>query len=416
MRQKGKRYRLLGKMIGLCAGFSLLFATILVPGQALADKQLAGPLRFDFGPGSVATGYTQVTAKDAYTPERGYGFTDLSKVKEEDRGGNDAIRSDFVRVQGSSFVVNLPPADYTLSLIAGDTDGSTDITVKAESIVKVEPTTKTAGQFVEATFELALIDGQLELYFSGNDPKINALVITPKETRTQSDHPSVYLAGDSTVQTYKASMKPQAGWGQMIAPFFTDETTFVNRSIGGRSTKTFLVQGRLDDILRTIRPGDYLLIQFGHNDAAINNQERYVSPADYKVYLKTYIQGATQRGATPVLITPVGRRDYDAASASYRISFPEYVQAMKETASETGVALVDLSQLSVAYYNTLGPEGTLPLFLHLEPGVYPAFPDGVKDDTHFQEYGAEQIARLVAQGVRELNIPLSSYVRTNNSP
>ncbi|MGG1617443.1 rhamnogalacturonan acetylesterase [Paenibacillus sp. NRS-1781] len=403
-------------MIGLCAGFSLVLATIIVPGQALADKQLTGPLRFDFGPGSLAEGYTQVTANDAYTPERGYGFTDLSKVKEKDRGGNDAIRSDFVRVQGSSFVVNLPLADYTLSLIAGDTDGSTDITVKAESIVKVEPTAKTAGQFVEATFELALIDGQLELYFSGNDPKINALVITPKETRTQSEHPSVYLAGDSTVQTYKASMKPQAGWGQMLAPFFTDETTFVNRSIGGRSTKTFLIQGRLDDILRTIRPGDYLLIQFGHNDAAINNQERYVSPADYKVYLKTYIQGATQRGATPVLITPVGRRDYDAASASYRISFPEYVQAMKETASETGVALVDLCQLSVAYYNTLGPEGTIPLFLHLEPGVYPAFPDGVKDDTHFQEYGAEQIARLVAQGVRELNIPLSSYVRTNTSP
>lgn len=416
MRQKGKRHRLLGKMIGLCAGFSLVLATIIVPGQALADKQLTGPLRFDFGPGSLAEGYTQVTANDAYTPERGYGFTDLSKVKEKDRGGNDAIRSDFVRVQGSSFVVNLPLADYTLSLIAGDTDGSTDITVKAESIVKVEPTAKTAGQFVEATFELALIDGQLELYFSGNDPKINALVITPKETRTQSEHPSVYLAGDSTVQTYKASMKPQAGWGQMLAPFFTDETTFVNRSIGGRSTKTFLIQGRLDDILRTIRPGDYLLIQFGHNDAAINNQERYVSPADYKVYLKTYIQGATQRGATPVLITPVGRRDYDAASASYRISFPEYVQAMKETASETGVALVDLCQLSVAYYNTLGPEGTIPLFLHLEPGVYPAFPDGVKDDTHFQEYGAEQIARLVAQGVRELNIPLSSYVRTNTSP
>lgn len=175
-----------------------------------------------------------------------------------------------------------------------------------------------------------------------------------------------------------------------------------------------MVQGRLDDILRNIRPGDYLFIQFGHNDAAINNQERYVSPADYKVYLKTYIQGATQRGAIPVLITPVGRRDYDAASASFRISFPEYVQAMKETASETGVALINLSQLSVAYYDTLGLEGTLPLFLHLEPGVFPAFPDGVKDDTHFQEYGAEQIARLVVQGVRDLNIPLSSNVKTEN--
>lgn len=88
---------------------------------------------------------------------------------------------------------------------------------------------------------------------------------------------------------------------------------------------------------------------------------------------------------------------------------------MKETASETNVALVDLSRLSVAYYDTLGLEGTLPLFLHVEPGVYPAFPDGVKDDTHFQEYGAEQIARLVAQGIRELNIPLSSYVQVEDS-
>lgn len=148
------------------------------------------------------------------------------------------------------------------------------------------------------SFDIALVDGQMNLVFSGMKPNINALVITKQPNRPANELPTVYIAGDSTVQTYDPYWIPQAGWGQMIPDFFSEEVTFKNQAIGGRSSKSFIVEGRLDEVLRKIQPGDYFLIQFGHNDATISVPDRYASPADYKNYLKTYVEGARQRGAT----------------------------------------------------------------------------------------------------------------------
>ncbi len=388
----------------------LLSSVPVFPHQANAEEFEVK--KFDFGTetGPVMEGYTKVTPETGYTAESKYGFADPSKVTAFDRTGSDPLKSDYITTIETSFNVDLPKGDYSVTVISGDEQEATEIGVKAESIQKIQNTSIQSGQYIERTFEIALIDGQLTIEFTGSAPKLNGLIIEKLPERTAGEHPTVFMAGDSTVQTYDEYWRPEAGWGQMISRFFSSELAFDNHAIGGRSTKTFYNEGRLDTILRNIKPNDYLLIQFGHNDATISRPERYTSVPDYKEYLRTYVNGTRQRGAEAILVTPVGRRDFNADTGKFNVSFPEYVQGMKEVAEELDVPLVDLSSLSVAYYDSIGPEGTLSVFLHTEPGMYPAFPNGSQDNTHFQEYGAIQIARLLSGGIKELEIPLSSYV------
>lgn len=370
------------------------------------------PLKLDFGPGEVAGGYFGIRSAVTYSPEWKYGFTNPSAVSSGNSGMGDALKSDYLMPVDTSFNLDLPNGDYSIAVTAGDAAGATELAVLVEGMTatKIALTSKASGEFLEQTFEVALVDGQLNMAFSGSAPKINGIVINRLPERTAAEKPTVYIASDSTVQTYDPYWKPQAGWGQMIPKYFSTDVTFSNQAIGGRSSKSFLEQGRLDNILRSVKPNDYFLIQFGHNDATISNPERYASPADYKNYLRTYIEGTRQRHANPILVTPVGRRDYNAATGIFNVSFPQYVDAMKELAAEQNVPLVDLSTLSREYYDSIGQEGTLAVFLHVPAGVYTAFPNGSADNTHFQEYGAVQIARLLAGGIKELGLPLSAYV------
>lgn len=376
------------------------------------------PLKFDFGPGQVADGYLGVRAPFAYSPELHYGFADPSRVGAGDAGTGDPLKSDYLMPKDTTFNVDLPSGDYAVTVTAGDANGASETAVSVEgmTVPKIALTSKPAGEYLEQTFEVALVDGQLNLAFAGSAPKIAGIAISKLPERTAGDKPTVYIAGDSTVQTYDPYWQPQAGWGQMIPRFFSPDISFSNQAIGGRSSKSFLLEGRLDSILRSIRPGDYFLIQFGHNDATVSIPERYASPSDYKMYLRTYIEGARQRGASPILVTPVGRRDYNPDTGLFNVSFPEYVNAMKELAAEMDVPLVDLSTLSREYYDTIGPEGTLAVFLHVPAGIYTAFPSGSADNTHFQEYGAIQIARLLSGGIKQLDLPLASYVTDAEPP
>ncbi|MCR2805647.1 rhamnogalacturonan acetylesterase [Paenibacillus soyae] len=207
---------------------------------------------------------------------------------------------------------------------------------------------------------------------------------------------SVFLAGDSTVQTYEPEHAPQAGWGQFIAEYFPDEVRFVNRAIGGRSSKTFVGEGRLNAILEEMREGDYLFVQMGHNDSTKSRPERYTDPyTDYRSYLKLYIEGARGRGAIPVLITPVGR--LHAENGVFLNDFPDYCHAMKQLAAEEEVFLIDLMSRSLDEYASVGVEEARSYFMVSVNGT---------DHTHFTETGAERIARLVAEEVKKLPIDL----------
>jgi lysophospholipase L1-like esterase len=227
--------------------------------------------------------------------------------------------------------------------------------------------------------------------------------------------PVVYLAGDSTVMSYGSGNYPQQGWGGKMQSLFTSGLTFNNRAIGGRSSKSFVDEGRLASILGVIKPGDYLFVQFGHNDG-YSDLRLHTDPfTTYKIYLAMYIDLSRQYGAIPVLVTPMGRRRYDS-TGRFINDFVDRSTAMKQLAAEKSVPLIDLNAKSIAFYNAIGVAATTDVFLWLAANQYPKFPNGVSDGTHFQEYGAGQLARLVVQGIEENRLGIRSLIGAVNYP
>ncbi|MFF3843692.1 rhamnogalacturonan acetylesterase [Streptomyces sp. NPDC002328] len=213
---------------------------------------------------------------------------------------------------------------------------------------------------------------------------------------------TVYLAGDSTAAQKFADAAPETGWG-MALPFFLREGLAVaNHAVNGRSSKSFVDEGRLDALLASIRPGDLLLIQFAHNDEKTTDPTRYTEPwTTYQDYLRLYVDGARARGARPVLLTPVERRRFDAAGNAVP-SHGEYPAAMRALAEEEGVALLDLQALSLALWQELGVEGTKTYFNWTETE---------QDNTHFNPPGAIALARLVAAGLARRRVLARRDVR-----
>lgn len=377
-----------------------------VPEPTFPDS---GSLTLDLGPGRAAEGAVALRPGSPYTAQSRVGFVDLEEVTPRHRG-QDPLSGDLLTVGDTELVADLPAGDYTVSVVVGDPEAATDLAITAEQMQKVEPTQLAAGETRELTFDLALVDEQLNLEFSGEAANVSSLTITAQEDREAAETPTAYITGDSTVQTYADAYAPQAGWGQMLGRYLDDGVVVANHAIGGRSSKNFISQGRLDTVLREIRPGDTLYVQFGHNDNTYGVDDRYAAPADYRNYLRTYVEGARQRGATPILVTPVSRRDFDPATGEFNVSFPEYVEQATALAEETGTPLVDLSASSREYLDEIGPEEAKSVFLWVPAGIYPNRPDGTQDDTHFQEYGAIQMARLVAEDTAALDVSLAEHV------
>ncbi len=221
---------------------------------------------------------------------------------------------------------------------------------------------------------------------------------------------SVYLAGDSTVSNYPSKEAPRAGWGQVLHKYFTNNVIVKNDAISGRSSKSFIDEGALKKILNQIKPNDYLLIQFGHNDEKKNDSARYTNPdTTFKSYLKQYIDGARKHKAIPILITPVARRDFDK-NGKIVATHGKYPQAMKDLGKEENVPVIDLSTISQAYFGSLGAEKTKSIFLYLKPGYNKNYPKGAGDDTHFQENGANAVAKIIINELKKSNIGLKNYI------
>ncbi|MBZ9642160.1 rhamnogalacturonan acetylesterase [Streptomyces sp. PSKA30] len=199
---------------------------------------------------------------------------------------------------------------------------------------------------------------------------------------------TLYIAGDSTAAQKYADAAPETGWG-MALPFFLHKGRPVsNHAVNGRSSKSFVDEGRLDVILAVIRPGDFLLVQFAHNDEKVTDPARYTEPwTTYQDYLRLYVDGARARGARPVLVTPVERRRFDAGGNAVP-SHGDYPAAMRALAEEEGVALLDVQALSLGLWQELGVEGTKAYF---------NWTATEQDNTHFNPPGAIAVARLVAR-------------------
>ncbi|WP_308301751.1 rhamnogalacturonan acetylesterase [Neobacillus cucumis] len=240
----------------------------------------------------------------------------------------------------------------------------------------------------------------------------NKSVATPKPAMAQqAPKPvTIYLAGDSTVSDYPSSLFPRSGWGQVLPTMLDQQVTIRNFAKRGRSSKSFINEGRLNWILNSIQKGDYLFIQFGHNDEKVKYPNLHTNPnTTYKSYLKHYIDGARKKGAIPILVTPVQRMSFSSDGRALN-THGRYPAAMKALAKEENVPVIDLASKSRRLYQQLGSVDTKRLFLWLKAGKYPNYPQGVKDPTHFQEYGAEQIAKLVIEGIEELHLPLENHI------
>ncbi|BFP54482.1 rhamnogalacturonan acetylesterase [Streptomyces sp. CMC78] len=210
---------------------------------------------------------------------------------------------------------------------------------------------------------------------------------------------TLHIAGDSTAATKSADAAPETGWGMALPFFLARHLRVANHAVNGRSSKSFIDEGRLAALLGGVRPGDLLLIQFGHNDEKTEDPARGTDPATtYRAYLREYVRGARARRARPVLLTSVERRRF-GPDGTARPTHGEYPAAMRALAAEEGVPLLDIQALSLARWQRLGPDGTLPLFLWLKPGESPNHPDGAQDNTHFRPPGAVETARMTARAL-----------------
>lgn len=232
---------------------------------------------------------------------------------------------------------------------------------------------------------------------------------------------SIFLIGDSTVADYTLDSGymekkfPLNGWGQVFQSFFvedslakvknlihSDRVIILDKARGGRSTRTFFEEGRWAAVYNALKKNDVVMMQFGHNDAAVDKPERYVNITGYKEYLRLYVNQTREKGAIPILITPVNR-NYPWKDGKLSNVHGEYPNAVKEVSKELNVKLIDLTQLSIDAFTTKGQAVvTDKYFMNFEKGLYPGYPDGQKDNTHFQKEGAIAVAQLVFNAMKGL--------------
>jgi len=217
---------------------------------------------------------------------------------------------------------------------------------------------------------------------------------------------TIYLAGDSTVANCPIHEAPMAGWGQTFHEFFQENILIINKAMGGRSSNSFIEEGRLEAIMNEILPDDFLFIQFGHNDQKSYGTDPFTT---FQSNLTEYITGARAKGAYPILITPVHRRKFNE-DGILENTLGEYPEAMMELAEKLDVPLIDLWSKTRKLYEELGVEGSKKLFTIFAPNEQPNYPDGIIDNTHFSEHGAKEVGRLVIEGIRDLRLPIEKYI------
>ncbi len=374
---------------------ALLCSVVLAAG---ADRW-----RFSFGGGNAADGFIAVTPATGYTAERGYGFDLGSSPNSTDRD-----------VGAFYFSVALPEGNYNVTLTLGDVASESVTTVKSESRrLALENVRTTPGKRETRTFTVNVRtpritgdtsvrlkerergvphwDDKLTLEFSGARPRVSALEIVPATNAI-----TVFLAGDSTVTDQPR--EPYAGWGQMLPRFFKPGVAVANHAESGESLKSFLSARRLEKILHTMKPGDYLFIQFGHNDQK-EKGEGVGAFTTYKARLQQFVGEARKRGGLPVLVTSMNRRSFDG-EGKIRNSLGDFPEAVRQVAKEESLPLIDLHAMSKPFYEALEAAG--------KDASKKAFAPG--DNTHHNNYGGYELAKCVVEGIRKTHLGLERFL------
>jgi lysophospholipase L1-like esterase len=332
------------------------------------------------------------------------------------------------------FSVPLPEGSYRVTVVLGGGATATT-TVKAEARrLMLERVATKAGASVTRSFDVNVRvpeiaaaagapqnrvrlkpreignldwDPKLTLEFNGDHPSVRSISIEPLDSAKHE--PTIYLAGDSTV--VDQDIEPWAAWGQMLPRFFVPGVVVANHAESGETSKSFVSEQRFAKIFSVIQPGDYLFLQFNHNDQKVNPKtgEAVVPVAEYKRIFTEMIEKARAAGATPVLVTAMNRNTFDT-TGHITNSLGEYPEAVRQIAAEQKVALIDLNAMSKTLFEALGPAVALHAFMHYPANTYPNQPETIKDDTHFNGYGAYELARCIVHGIRAADLPLTKFL------
>jgi lysophospholipase L1-like esterase len=219
---------------------------------------------------------------------------------------------------------------------------------------------------------------------------------------------TVYMIGDSTMSIKEKKYYPETGWGMPFANYFDSTITVDDCAKNGRSTRTFITEGLWKPVASNMKAGDYLIIQFGHNDE-VPTKKSATTEAEFKKNLEMFVAEARAKQALPVLITPVARRKFDSVGHIVQ-THAVYAQIVRDIAADKKVPLIDLDAEGQALYQKLGVEPSKMLFNYLEPGQNPNYPKGKEDDTHFSELGARRIAELVLNDLKALKLGLADHI------
>lgn len=218
----------------------------------------------------------------------------------------------------------------------------------------------------------------------------------------------LFIAGDSTASIKDVKAYPENGWGMPFVYFWDSTVTVVNKAKNGRSTSSFQTEGLWKSIIDEAGEGDYVFIQFGHNDE-VPTKKTATTPEQFKSNLKKFVQETREKKAIPVLLTSMARRKFDSTGRIVG-THDEYMKITRAVAKEENTVLFDMDIITQQLYQKFGPENSALLFLQLKPGEHPNHPQGKDDNTHFNEFGARQVAQLVLKEIRSQLPELASRI------
>ena len=381
--------------------------------------------KFKFGTGAAPKGYTAVTVSSAYNTQTGFGIDFGSTVTAVDQKSKDALKSSYLTsAKPFYFSVDVPEGNYKVTVTLGSATEATVTTVRAESRrLMLEKVTTKPGEFVTKTFivyirrpeistggrvsikprEAAKLDWdhKLTLEFNDSKPCVEAVEIAKAD-----DQITVYLAGNSTV--VDQDDEPWCSWGQMIPRFFKPGVAIADEAESGLTLGSFKGSHRLDKLLSTAKAGDYLFIEFGHND----QKDHGPNDGAWKSYtdnFKYFIAQARAKNMIPVIVTSTSRRKF-SDSGKVVNTLGDFPAAARKVAQDEGVTLIDVNAMTAQFYNALGVEKSTKAFVHYPAGTWPGQTAVLADDTHFNSYGAYEIAKMIVEGIKNNNLGLAKFL------
>ncbi len=388
------------------------------------NREKTNEWKFDFGDGAAKEGFQKTGSKTTYSEEAGFGFVNTTDISAK-QTSEDALTGDFVTSDNPIyFNVKVPEGRYKVTVTLGDKKGTSETTVKAESRRLMLENIKTGrGEVVEKTFLLDVRspqinatesikrkpremvfnnwDDKLNLEFNGKNPCVSSVTIEKIK-----NVPVIFLAGNSTVTDQE--YEPWASWGQMFPRFLKPEVVVANFAESGETLLAFKSENRLKKVLSEMKPGDYLFIEFAHNDQKPG--WTHVEPfTTYKDELKYFINEARKKGGKPVLVTSMHRRNFNEKGEIIN-TLDNYPEAMRQTAQEENIPLIDLNVMSKKFYEAMGPEDSKKAFVHYPAATFPDQEKPLADNTHFNPYGAYELAKCIVQGIKDNKMELAKYM------